>query len=500
MSDRRVLKVVLPACLLLGLAASAAAAPSARGAVTASLSHETDLEHSSAMVGQTFGISISLGYSGVPADRTLLVRISSTSEPGNASLNAARKGRPSQSPRESTCDGVFRCHFDARFNKQDSTDRIIMIDAYIQTQDGRSVDKHLSEHIRVQIVPQPSLAIDKVRAPRPPDTVLVGEAFDIRLEFAASKLVQGSKIKAVVEAVAGGSGRWTWESRSLEGDAALSSDPIRVKLNKAGTWKFRVKADTTYAEAKPVTFQMEAVEASPREVDNVRLAYPAPPETVQVGEDVRFEVAFSYRNLPADTRLWAVFVDPITGQDIEDGWALSPPLKGDGTSVIRDLHLAPARAGSWKVDVHLRLPRLNAGVNDFDTIWKETAQLKVLETVPGHPGNPEALTAKITRIKIPPGTILFKAPFPVTVTIEYEKLGDVGVVLEAQIRYPATGSLRASGKSIVLKKAGEYVFPNFTVTANPIGPITFEVRILAPDGRILHSRTFTITAVEAPGI
>jgi|GEM_PF-3108452 hypothetical protein len=495
MPDRRILKAILPACLLFGTAVSAAAALPARGAIVAYLSHETDLKHNPALVGQTFRISASFGYENVPADRILLVRISSTSEPGNAS----RKGLPSQDPRESTCDGVFRCHFDAHFNKQDFTDRIIMIDAYIQSKDGRTLDKHLSEHIRIHVVPKPSLAIEKVHAPRPPDTVLVGEAFDIRLDFSASGLVQGSKIKAVVEAVSGGSGRWIWESRPLEGDAALSSDPIKVKLNKAGSWKFRVTADTTYAEASAVTFQMQAVEELPREVDGIRLSYPALPETVQVWESVGFELAFSYRNFPPGTQVWAVFADPETGQDITHGWALSPVLQGDGTCTIRDLRLAPTRIGAWKVDVMLRLPRLNAGMNDFDTVWKETALLRVLEKIPGHPGNPEARPAQITRIKKPSGTLLFEEPFPVTVLINYDKLGDAGVVLEAQIIYKGTGSVRGSRKSIVLKKSGSYAFPDFSITANPVGPITFEVRILAPDGRLLHSRTFTVTAVEAPG-
>ncbi len=486
---------------LLGVIGPAAGGPA--GAIlpdpaefTAYLSHETDLKHGSAVAGRTFGIDVSLGYYNAPADRTVLVRISNTNEPGNASLNASRSGASCKDTRAGKCDGVFRAHFDARFDKADATDRVIMVDGYIQSKDGRSIDKHLTEHIRIHVVPGPTLTIRKVDAPRPPDTVLVGEAFNLRLDFAAKGLVEGSRIKASVEAVSGGSGRWTWESGALRGDASISSDPITVKLNKAGTWKLRAAADTTYAEASPVTFQIQAVATPKGAIASASLAYPAAPETVQVGESVAFEATFLYRTLPAGTQVWGVLVDPATGKDYPDGWALSKPLEGSGSYTIRGLRITPTRAGALKVDVALRLPKPKGGPNDFDTVWKETAVLKVVEKTPGRPGSSDALSAKIVRIKTPPGTLQFKAPFPVSVLIEFDKLGSIGVVLEARIVEKGSGGVRSSRKSIVLKNSGQYAYPDFTLTANPIGQIPFEVQIVAPDGHLLHARTFTVTAVD----
>lgn len=477
--------------VILFLAATAATAQE-RGALTVT----TDLVMDTVVKGRPFKITALLNYGSVPRDRVVVVRIECEDEPANGSLNDSKVKNACSDMSQAKCDGHLQAEFNAHFNKESFGQRWITIDAYAQTMDGKSVH-FLDQYIlKLTMLPVPTFKIQKIDAPRPPDTVRVGEPVPVRVTFDTASLLNDSRIKATIEAVSGGSGSWAWESGKLPLGGIITSEPIQVKLDKPGRWTFRVKAETTYAEAAPVQFGMEAVKEAKREVGPVTMAYPKPPGTVRVGEAVRFDVTMGYKSFPAGTVAAIVFGDSVTGKDLGEGWTTSRPIAGNGTYKFENLILHPDKKGDWKVDVMLRLPQLNPP-HEYVNFWKDTVTLKVVAKTDGtKPGDPDVLEAAVTRIQQPSGSLKLNEMVPIIVSIRYDKLGTSGTILKAEIWNNGTHSRLGAVDSIPLLKNGTYTFPNIGLKAAPVGNIPLEARITSRQGRILAKKLFAIKVVN----
>ncbi|MCX6554888.1 MAG: hypothetical protein NTZ12_07740 [Candidatus Aminicenantes bacterium] len=278
--------------------------------------------------GDTFTIHAQVNYQNIPLGRMLTVRIMSADEPQNASLNASMVKVPCQDTSKPDCSGFYDAEFQAHFNKENYGERLVTVDAISETSDGKT-QHFLDQYIlKIRLVHKPTLAIDRIDAPQPPDTVRVNEPVPVRVTCNTSWLVQDSKVKVTIQATCGGSGQWTWESGPLAGGVIKTSEPIQIKLDKPGRWCFSVTAKTTLATAPVKTFFMEAVEEAKRKVGPVTLTYPKPPETVRVGESVRFDATVGYQDLPAGSTMIFVLNDPATGQDLPSGWQLSRAIAG----------------------------------------------------------------------------------------------------------------------------------------------------------------------------
>ena len=445
--------------------------------------------------GDTFTIHAQVNYQNIPLGRTLTVRIMSADEPQNASLNASTVKVPCQDTSKPDCSGFFDAEFQAHFNKENYGERLVTVDAISETSDGKT-QHFLDQYIlKIRLVHKPTLEIDRIDAPQPPDTVRVNEPVPVRVTYKTSWLVQDSKVKVTIVATCGGSGQWTWESGPLAGGVIKTSEPIQIKLDKPGRWCFSVTAKTTLATAPVKTFTMEAVQEAKRKVGPVTLTYPKPPETVRVGEAVRFDIAMGYKDMPPGSQACVVFGDPATGKDLSEGWQLSRMFAGDGTYQFENMVLRPKAKGDWKVVVMIRLPLLNKP-DEFKTQWQETVTIKVVaKPAADAPGGSDAMQATITQVERPQGTLKLDEIFPVVVKISYDKLGTLPVKLNATVTN-LTGGGGQTVSSLPLAKNGTYTFPNALIKATPLGKIEVKVEVKAPDGRVLNKKKFYLKVVH----
>jgi hypothetical protein len=445
--------------------------------------------------GDTFTIRAQVNYQRVLLGRSLVIRIMSADEPQNASLNASRVYIPCQDASKPDCSGFYEATFEAHFNRENYGERLVTVDAISETADGKT-QHFLDQYIlKIRLVHKPTLTIDKIDAPQPPDTVRVNEPVPVRVTFGTAWLVQDSKVKLAIAATYGGSGQWTWESGPLTGGVIKTSEPIQVKLDKPGLWSFSVTAKTTLATAAVKTFTMEAVQEAKRKVGPVTLAYPRPPETVRVGEAVRFDATVGYQDLPPGSTMLFVLNDPATGQDLTAGWQLSRAIAGAGSYTFSGMEARPAVKGDWKLSAQVRLPKLNKP-DEFKTEWQQDVVLKVVaKPAADAPGGSEAMQATITRVERPQGTLKLDEVFPVVVKISYDKLGTLPVTLSATVTN-LTSHGGQSVSSLPLARNGTYTFPNASIRAMPLGQIELKVEVKAPDGRVLDKKKFRLTVVN----
>jgi len=445
--------------------------------------------------GDTFTIHAQVNYQNIPLGRTLTVRIMSADEPQNASLNASTVKVPCQDTSKPDCSGFFDAEFQAHFNKENYGERLVTVDAISETSDGKT-QHFLDQYIlKIRLVHKPTLAIDRIDAPQPPDTVRVNEPVPVRVTCNTSWLVQDSKVKVTIAATCGGSGQWTWESGPLAGGVIKTSEPIQIKLDKPGRWCFSVTAATTLAKSPVKTFYMEAVEEAKRKVGPVTLTYPKPPETVRVGEAVRFDATVGYQDLPAGSTMIFALNDPATGQDLPSGWQLSRAIAGAGSYKFSGMEARPAKKGDWKLSAQVRLPKLNKP-GEYKTEWQQAVTLKVVaKPAADAPGGSDAMQATITKVERPQGTLKLDEVVPIVVHISYDKLGTLPVKLNATVTN-LTGGGGQTVSSLPLAKNGTYTFPNALIKATPLGKIELRVEVKAPDGHVLNKKKFYMKVVH----
>lgn len=445
--------------------------------------------------GDTFIIHAQVNYQNILLGRMLTVRIMSADEPQNASLNTSTIKVPCQDTSKPDCSGFFDAEFQAHFNKENYGERLVTVDAISETSDGKT-QHFLDQYIlKIRLVHKPTLEIDSIDAPQLPDTVRVNEPVPVRVTCHSSWLVQDSKVQVTIQATCGGSGQWTWESGPLAGGVIKTSEPIQIKLDKPGHWCFSVYAATTLAEAPVETFTMEAVREAERKVGPVTLTYPKPPETVRVGESVRFDATVGYQDLPAGSTMIFVLNDPATGQDLPSGWQLSRAIAGAGSYTFSGLEARPAKKGDWQLSAQVRLPKLNKP-SEYKTEWQQAVTLKVVaKPAADAPGGSDAMQATITKVERPQGTLKLDEIFPVVVKISYDELGTLPVKLNATVTN-LTGGGGQTVSSLPLAKNGTYTFPNALIKATPLGKIEVKVEVKAPDGRVLSKKKFYLKVVH----
>ena len=281
----------------------------------------------------------------------------------------------------------------------------------------------------------------------------------------------------------------------MSGSSLYVSEPFQVTFDQPGRWKLRATAKGGFAVAEPYEFEVEVVDQPMRILGPVRIGYPKPPDAVREGERVRFDVSMDYKNFPPGTVSAVVFIDPATGKDLSQGWVSSRQLGGNGTCDFEPIVLTAPAPGTWELDVTIRLPRLDVP-GEYETSYTKRISLQVLSETVAPAWNPAAMEAEITRIQKPQGTLKLNEIVPVFVTISYEKFGEQGAVLRADVTERGTTIFAGRGDSILLRDQGTYTFPVINVKAAHTGTFAIRVEIVGPNNRVLATRWTDFTVVD----
>jgi hypothetical protein len=491
MNRRRLAKFwIVPALLL---AASSFAAAQER----AGMSVYTSLNQNTATVGFLFQIRVEINFQDVDPDKIIAVKLSALNESDNASINhALNERRAGDWDGAGTRHGRFEVEFWVSFGKEIIPENKIQVDAYTLTKDRKS-QHFLADYIlKVKMIPRTTLKILSVDCPKPPDTVGVNESVPLRMTIQCVSMLPDSDIFGQIVAVSGGTGSWSWRSPKMSGSSRYVSQPFQVKFNQPGRWKLRAEAKTANFVAAPMEFEVEVANATMRVLGPVRVGYPKPPDSVRKGEKVRFDVSMDYKNFPAGTVAAVVFVDPSTGKDLSQAWASSRMISGNGTYDFEPLFLIAPAPGTWNLDVAFRLPRLDIP-GEYETAYTKHISLQVQsQAAPTPPANPADMTAEITKIQKPAGTLKLNEIAPIFVTIRYDHFGEPGVTLRADVTEKGTTIFAGRGDSIVLRNQGTYTFPVINVKAAHAGAFNILVNIVGPNNRVLASKWTDFTVVN----
>jgi len=496
-------------CMSIALVIFLASATLASAKEVGALTVSTDLQQNTAMVGQKFKISVGLNFQGVDPDDFVCIRLTPNYEPKNPSMTTYNQltdplGKfrtpivhmtGCQDHSIKSWSGYFRTDFEVYFTEEIVPENLITIDAYVQTVDGRSID-FLDQYIlKIKMIPPSRLEILDVDCPRPPDTVRVGEKVPIRVTVQCVSLLPDSEIKGSIMAVSGGSGLWTWTSPPLSGSSRYVSEPLELAFDQPGIWTLQATAFASTFHSDAFLFEVEVVDEPQRILGPVRISYPKPPDSVREGERVRFDVSMDCENIPPGTVAAIVFVDSATGEDLIQGWLSSRPLGGSGTYDFGPIVLTAPAPGTWELDATIRLPRLDAP-EEYKTYYSKRISLQVLSETASPAWNPADMKAEITRIQKPQGTLGLNEVFPIFVTISYEKFGEQGAVLRADVTERGTDIFAGRGDSILLRDQGTYTLPAINVTAAHTGTFAIQVNIVGPNNRILATKWTDFTVVD----
>ncbi len=475
--------------LVLFLATAILADANEQGALTVT----TNLKDNTAAVNQSFNINVFLSYQGLDWYDYVYVRLSAPSEPNNPTLNT-EIAYSNQSRHCETCSGYHEFPFTVKFNEKIFPENVIVIDAY--TWDGKTFHQLDQYTLKVHTIPESQIEIIDVDCPRPPDTVLVGEKVPFRVTLQCVSLPPESVIKGTIETSHGLYQLFsTWTSQKMSGSSRYVSDPFLVTFNEPGRWELKATANAGHVSSKPYYFEVEVVDEPDRILGPVRIGYPKPPDTVREGELVRFDVSMDYKNFPPGTRAAVVFVDPVTGKDLGSSWFDSIPLSGNGTYDFPPIKLTAPAPGTWRLDVTIRLPRLDVP-GEYQTYNVKQISLQVLSETASKVGNPAAMTAEINSIQKPKGTLKLNEVFPIFVTIGYDNFGEDGAILRADATEKGTTIVAGRSDSILLRNQGTYTFPVINIKAAHTGTFSVQVKIVGPDNRVLAKKSVNFTVVD----
>jgi hypothetical protein len=469
----------------------------------------TDLNQNTAIVNCSFMVNVHLNYQGVDGDKIVGIRITPLYEPDNPSMTYTDqyidpygKLRMPFIHEENACDlqGKNCKHdllvdFTVAFTKEIIPENWIQIDGYVRTADGKSFHILDTYILKVKMIPKSRLEINEVDCPRPPDTVRVGEKVPFRMKVQCISLLPESVITGTIQAVSGGNGIWTWKSPKMSGSSLYVSQPLEVTFNQPGRWKLQAKAKSGCVMSEPYDFEVEVVKEPDRIVGPVRIGYPKLPDTVREGEKVRFDVSMDYKNFPPGTVGAVVFVDPATGENLPAGDDTSRMLSGNGTYDFAPILLRAPAPGIWHLNVTIRLPQKD-NPNIYETAYAQPISLKVLSEASAPAWNPAAMTAEITRIQKPEGTLELNEIFPIFVTVSYDNFGEQGAVLRADATEKGTTIFAGRSDSILLRNQGTYTFPVINVKASHTGTFSVQVEIAGPDSRVLATKSVNFTVVD----
>ncbi|MDD8027046.1 MAG: hypothetical protein PHI34_11055 [Acidobacteriota bacterium] len=490
MIHRRAVCLGIASVLL--LAAAGAADAQERGA----MSVYTNLNKSTTTVGYLFQVRVDFNFQDVDPDKVIGIRLKALYEGDDSNISKAINERMAgdwSGPGKRS--GQFEVEFWVAFGKEIIPENWIQVDAYTRTKDSAS-QHFLADYIlKLKMIPRTTLEILSVDAPKPPDTVLVGEKVPLRMKIQCVSMLPEADIFFEIQAIEGGTGYWSWRSPKMSGSSRYESEPNQVKFDTPGRWKLRAKAKTENFVAEPLEFEIEVVDAPTRVLGPVRIGYPKSPEMVSQGEKVRFDVSMDYENFPAGTKAAVIFVNPVSGKDISNAWLDSRFLGGSGTYDFGPLILTAPAPGTWEMDVTIRLPRLDKP-EEFKTYYTKRVSLQVVSAAAAPAPDPTEMTAEITRIQKPSGTLKLNEIAPIFVTISYKKFGGQGVILKAEVTEKGATAVLGRADSIVLRDQGTYTFPVINVKMTRTGAFAIQVNIMGPKSRPLTGKWTDFTVVD----
>jgi hypothetical protein len=392
-------------------------------------------------------------------------------------------------------NGRFEVKFWVAFSKEIIPENRINVDAMVMSRDRKSQHFLADYVLKVKMIPRTTLKILSVDCPKPPDTVGVNENVPFRMTLQCVSMLPESDIFGQIEVISGGSGSWSWRSPKMSGSSRYVSEPFQVKLNQPGRWKLRATAKTENFVAEPLEFDVEVADEPKRVLGPVRIGYPQTPEMVAQGEKVRFDVSFDYKDFPNGTLAAVVFVNPVSGKDISNAWLNSRLLGGSGTYNFEPIILTAPAPGTWEMDVTIRLPRLDKP-QEYKTYYTKRVSLQVVPTASQPAPDPAAMTAEITKIQKPSGTLKLNEIAPLFITIRYDKLDDQGVILKAEVIEKGAAAVLGRADSIVLRRQGTYTFPVINIKMTRTGDFAIQVNIKGPKSRLLAAKWTDFTVVD----
>lgn len=484
------------AYLGIALAFLLAAAPPLAAQERGAMSVYTNLKQNTTTAGYLFQVRVDFNFQDVDPDKVIGIRLKALYEGENASINDCSNERMAGDwSNLSRRSGQFEVEFWVAFGKEIIPENWIQVDAYTRTKDSKSQHFLADYTLKIKMIPRTTLEILSVDCPKPPETVGVGEHVPVRVTVQCVSMLPETDIFFQIEAVSGGSGAWSLRSPKMTGSSRYVSEPFKISLDGPGRWKLRVKAKTDNAVSEPLEFEMEAADAHTRILGPVRIGYPKPPEMVSQGEKVRFDVSMDYQNFPPSTKAAVVFVNPVSGKDLDNAWLESRLLGGRGTYDFGPLLLTAPAPGPWEMDVTIRLPRLDEP-GEFKTYYTKRVSLQVVSAAAAPVPDPAEMTAEITKIQKPSGTLKLNEVAPIFITIRYNKLGEQGLVLKAEVTEKGATTLLGRADSIVLRNQGTYSFPVINVKMTHTGEFAIQVNIKGPKSRQLAGKWTDFTVVD----
>lgn len=486
-------RIARPLALLLGLLGFVTAASAQeRG----SLSVTTSLTQNTAIAGNAFEVRVIFTYTDVDSDKIVGVRLTAPFEDKNFSINNSISEQDAcRTPGHKKCGGRLDATFTVAFGKEIIPENQIIVDGYTMTKDRKSQHFMADLTLKVKMIPQTTLEVLFVDAPKPPETVRVGERVPIRMTVQCVSMLPQTDLSCSIQAVEGGTGYWSWRSPKMSGSSRYVSEPQEIVFDRPGRWKLQAKAKTEGFVAQPLDFEVEIVDGPARVLGPVRIGYPKPPETVGQGEKVRIDVSFDYRNFAPGTIAAVILIDPATGKEIPNAWLQSRPLEGSGSYDFGPLTLSAPEPGAWDLDVEIRLPRIDVP-GEYKAYDTRRISLQVVSGPAAPAWKPADMTAEITQIRKPSGSLKVDEIAPVFVTIRYEKIAAPGAVLKAVILERGTTNVLGRADSIALRDQGSYTFPVIDVKMPRTGSFQIAVEVRGPANRLLAAKWTDFTVVD----
>lgn len=488
--SRRLASLLALIAGLLGLAAASVAEE--RG----SLSVTTSLTENTAIAGNSFEVRVIFSYTDVDSDKIVGIRLTAPFEDRNISINrSVSEQDPCRTPGHKRCTGRLDATFTVAFGMEIFPENQIIVDGYSRTRDRKSQHFMADATLKIKMIPRTRLEVLSVDAPKPPETVQVGEQIPIRMTVQCVSMLPQTDLFCSIQAVEGGTGYWSWRSPQMSGSSRYVSEPQKIVFDRPGRWKLQAKAKTEGFVAEPLDFEVEVVDAPTRVLGPVRIGYPKPPETVGPGEKVRFDVSFDYKSFPAGTTATVLFIDAATGKDIPNAWLESHPLRGNGTYDFGPVTLSAPGPGTWDLDVAIRLPRIDVP-GEYNTYYTKRLSLQVASGPAAPAWKPSDMTAEITEIRKPSGSLKLNEIAPIFVTIRYEKIAAPGAVFKAVVLERGTTNALGRADSIALRDQGSYTFPVIDVKMPRTGSFQITVEVRGPNNRLLAGKWTDFTVVD----
>jgi hypothetical protein len=337
----------------------------------------------------------------------------------------------------------------------------------------------------------PDVKISDVQYVEYPDSIARGETTPVVVKVKYD-LPEDMTMHFDIEDLDTGSVVGSWDStHKLSGKDVFTSSPIDITypVNRAGDWNLRVQAsaESTLSpglgakDSKDIIIPVAPETLPTCNVNITKVERVKSPETIALGEKTPVTVTAEYRDLLPRSRLWLMFKDVDTGEEITSPLE-SEALPASGTYVFRPVNLKATKAGDWNLKA---VVEVNA---NCESKAAKSFTIKVVEPQ----GSAQAQITNAQYV-MPPDTILVGEQTPVVFDVNYQNLVP-GSKLKMYIIDKATNQNLASKNSIVLSGSGTYTFPPMAIQPLSHGDwhLRAEVRL---EGSALDWLEFTIKVV-----